>query len=364
MDIIVTIVLVLLSFLFKRSKIVALLFFLFMWSLWGWNTWNGDYDAYKAIYQDSITRFNTQGNEIGYVLLNGAFLAMGFEFQGFMIIFSLIVLSIVLFFTLRYSKYPALFSALYFIIFIMEYVFMRNYLVHSIMLLAFFLSFKKVNYHKLFFSLITILSVTIHSTAILFFLFIPALKETIVSFKKIALVVTLLLISSIIFFNKILLPLLGPFFAAKFAYYQTGGGISNVFLAHIAIVTLVYYFFTQLLKSSATLSPQMIRMYTIVINVNLLSLFYLCLYFHVPYFSRILRFLFTFDLIFLLSGLHFVKWNLLRIKMFVIGLLIYFAVVVMFLKSTLSLTVYPLYKLNAIWGEESYVPDFDFNEKE
>ena len=49
-DILVTIVLSVVSLIFPKSKLVAGLFFLFMWTLWGWNTWNGDYEAYEKIF--------------------------------------------------------------------------------------------------------------------------------------------------------------------------------------------------------------------------------------------------------------------------------------------------------------------------
>lgn len=43
-DIIITVILFVVALLRPQSKGVAVLIFALMWSLWGWNTWNGDYE--------------------------------------------------------------------------------------------------------------------------------------------------------------------------------------------------------------------------------------------------------------------------------------------------------------------------------
>lgn len=92
MNIIVTCVLFILALVKKKSHILCLLLFLLMWSLWGWNTWNGDYIAYENRYYDSVNTSNTQ--EFGFLLINCLFVWLGIPFQTYMIIFSYVVLFI------------------------------------------------------------------------------------------------------------------------------------------------------------------------------------------------------------------------------------------------------------------------------
>ena len=63
-DVIITIVLMALSLIYPKSKYIAILFFLFMWTLWGWNTWNGDYIAYEEVFSFP----DNSNNEFGYLV--------------------------------------------------------------------------------------------------------------------------------------------------------------------------------------------------------------------------------------------------------------------------------------------------------
>lgn len=360
MDYLLTIILVVLSIFFRKSKVVATLFFLFMWSLWGWNSWNGDYDAYKFDYDNSDWFFDSN-YELGYVYMLKAFSFIGFEFQTYMICLSFLVLSSILAFCLKYSKYPAMYSMLYFIIFIMEFVFTRNFIVHSILIFAFFLVFKKVKYYKIWFVLLIIVASTIHSTAFVSLIFtLSFYKPKFLNLKKIIPLILISLLASIFLFQSVVLQYLGGSYLSKYQSYKTDGGFSNVFFAHLIIVIIVYIFIQKLLKSK-NITENHRRIFIIVSNLNVLSLFILCIYYQIPYFSRILRFIYTFDLVFLLHGLYLVKNNPVKFKLKIIFIAVYSSALILFYKSTLSLTLYPLYKCNIIWGQEEYIPDFDYD---
>lgn len=358
-DYIISLLLVVFAFIFPKSKFIGFLFFVFMWTLWGWNSWNGDYDAYNKYFQDSFYTVN-QVSEFGYYYLNKLLKKLGLEFSSYLKIVSFLVLSVIFWFSKKYCKYIALFSAMYFIIFIMEYVFIRNYLSHSLFFICFFLLIEKPKFYLTSVVLISIMATAIHSTSIIM---LPILllisKNQILDLKKVLLWVGLGLLLSIFFFKAILLPLFGSDLLYKFDYYQTGGGFSNIFFAHLVLVLLVWYFFNSILKLEKGLSEKDKRIMILIVNFNLLTLGYLCLYYHIPYFSRILRFIFALDFIFLLGTLILIKPKYLA-KFIIIILLIFAAVMVMFFKSTLSLTFHPLFKKNLIWGEEYYVPDFDY----
>jgi hypothetical protein len=359
-DVVITIILIILSLFFKKSKSLSILNFLFMWSLWGWNSWNGDYDNYQYRFENITTIWDVGDYEIGYDLINILFNSLQVDFQSFLIIFSFITLIIIAVFCLKYSKFPALFSALYFVIFIMEYVFIRNFLVHSILFLAFLLVFEEVKHFKFWYVFLVLLAASFHSTAYIFLVFfLSFITDEIIDLKK-AVFFTLILVLISIFSFEVLIQLLGTSYIDKVDFYSTGGGITTSFYAHFLIVLLTYLYVKVILEHGEEVSSYQQRIFTIFVNVNILSLTFLSVYYHIPYFSRALRFLFAFNILFLLNGFAYVRILKYRLLMFAIFMMIFSAVIVMFLKSTLSLTLYPLYLCNYLWGDEIYVPDFDF----
>lgn len=176
-DILITILLIVFSLIFRKSKHLAGLNFLFMWTLWGWNSWNGDYDSYKYRFDNLTSIWELGDYEFVYELLNLLFNRIGFDFQSFMIFFSFVTLFFIAFFCIKYAKFPALFSAMYFIIFIMEFVFIRNYLVHSLLFLALMLVFEEVKHYKLWYLILVFIAGSFHTKPI------PCLFFTLLSIK-------------------------------------------------------------------------------------------------------------------------------------------------------------------------------------
>ncbi len=332
-----------------------------MWTLWGWNTWNGDYDAYQYRYEN-LTSFWYMGDyEYGYELLNIAFNSLRISYQGFMVVISFVTLYLIMFFSLKYSSYPALFAALYLVIFIMEYVYIRNYIVHALLFLAFMLVIEDVKHNKMWFAGIVLLAGSIHATAYLMIIFIYAtFFDRIINIRKALLLIVGLIVMSVLMFN-FLSPLLSPFYQEKIEFYSTHGGFTNVTFAHLLVVLFTYYFITLIFKYSDEIDEKQEKTLVLLANVNILSLMFLGMYYYIPYFARVLRFLFAFNLVFLLNGFTLVKIKSIRLLMLGVFCMIYFAVLIMFAKSTLSLTLYPLYLVNGIWGEQIYIPNFDFD---
>ncbi|EKT3956154.1 EpsG family protein [Flavobacterium psychrophilum] len=357
-DLLITILLIILSLMFRKSKFISLIFFIFMWTLWGWNLWNGDYDAYKSYY-DNFNSVGDQDFEIGFQYVNLLFVKIGLNFNDYMKVYSFLVLSVVFWFSLKHSKYPALFSAMYFVLFIIEYVFTRNYLAHNVVIIAIFFVLNEVKNYKYLFFLTVILASLIHvSTIICLIFFFSFNTKEVINLKKTVIYVSLIIFMSSVIFDYVVLPLLGNRVLDKFNYYGNTGGFSNVFFVHIIIVLIIYKYFDSVLKY-VTLDLKLRRIYIIVLNINILSLYFLILYFRVPYFARILRFLFTFDILFMLNAMYYVNSSKIKLNLSVLLIVIYCAVIGMFLKSTLSLTLFPLYKCNTIWGNENYVPIYE-----
>ena len=355
LDIIITIVLFSLALIFRRSKLVCVAFFIFMFTLSGWNTWNGDSDAYERIYRNSILLSGEL--EPGYLLINTTFNILGMQYQTFLQLIYAFVLSLFAYAAIKYSKYPALYSAFYFIIFILEYVFLRNYLSHTLLLLAFIMVIKEVRFYKFWFIVLVTIASTIHTTAIVWFIFLFAIgaNTRILNLKRYLLFFSTLTLGSFFVLPPVL-ALFGGSYASKIQAYLYQDGLTTVFLVHPLIVFLVYNYFKTVLNSGT--APQEIRrLYYLIVNVNIVSLAYLSLYIYIPYFARFLRFLFAFDILFMLSAFYYIKIKRAKINMTLTFCLIIFALCVLFYKSTHDFATYPLFKNNILWGDQQYVPD-------
>lgn len=354
-DILVAVTLISLALIFKKSKIICILLFVFMFTLSGWNTWNGDYDAYEQLYHNSILLAGEY--ELGYVLINTIFNILGLEYQTFLQVMYAFVLCIFAYAAVKYSKYPALYSAFYFIIFILEYVFLRNYLSHALLLFAFLMVIKEVRFYKLWFIVLVIIASTMHSTAIvwLIFLFVIGRNTKILNVKRSLLFFSVLVLGSFFLLLPVL-SVLGGNYASKIQAYLYEDGLTTVFFVHPLIVLLVYNYF-KIVLNKGTAPKEIRKLYYLIINVNIVSLVYLSLYIHIPYFARFLRFLFAFDILFMLNAFNYVAIKRAKINMILTFCLIVFALGVLFYGSTHHFATYPLFKNNAIWGDQHYVPN-------
>ena len=144
-DIIITVILFVVALLRPQSKGVAVLIFALMWSLWGWNTWNGDYEAYAEIFINP----NFATSELGYTILNKFVGLFTDDYQVFVIIISFVLLSSILLFIVRLSPYPALFSVIYFVIYLEEFVFIRNYILSTLLLVSIWITYIIGIYNRL-----------------------------------------------------------------------------------------------------------------------------------------------------------------------------------------------------------------------
>lgn len=341
-----------------KSKRLCLIFFLFMWILWGWNSWNGDYDAYKMLFDSSNDVFR-KGivTEYGFNILNEFFLYLGFTFQGYMIVISFLVLFVFYLFAKELCPYPAMFSLIYFIIFIMEYVFTRNYITHTLLVLAILAVLVDLPRKKLIFLVLVLIGGLFHRTGLLFLPFYFLIdRDRLLNVKKMYLINGVILVLSTIFLGLYILPLLGNVVQSKFSVYESGGGFSSIFFAHLILVSLLVITLQKVLKIDS-LTHKRRKQIIFIINFNLLSLFYLSLYYHVPYFGRFMRCLFTIDILYLLYAVYSLRKTKYAINSKIVLASVLIALFIMFSKSTLSLTFQPILKKNLIFGVEDYIPD-------
>lgn len=354
----ISILLTLLAIVFSKSKLLAKVIFIHMWVLWGWNSWNGDYDAYSNMYlENSAFSGKLLDYEVGYKLINYIFSSLGFSFQFFQIIIAFVVLYVIYKISSNLVRHIALFSAAYMLIFFMEYVFIRNYIAHALILYGIYLLFNAHDSRRRFkFFLILVLATSIHISSIIAFIFLLADKKgkviNLLYFLPVGLVC---LFTSIFLFNSSIGSFFGEQVLLRVESYQTEGGVSNIFLGHIFIVLLILYYYYSILRTGY-LTDNEKKIYSIIVNINILSLLYLSIYYYIPYFSRALRMLLTLDLIFLISTFRYQSINF-KLKMQsrnLVFILIMVIVGLLFSKSTLYLTYTPLMKNNLIWGDEGY----------
>lgn len=350
-DILLTIVLSVASLIFPKSKFFAGLFFLFMWTLWGWNTWNGDYEAYEKMFLGIEEGVSAEG---GYWLLNSFFRFFINDFQTFLIIISFLVLFSVYKFVIAFSPYPALFSLLYFVIFIMEFVFIRDYIASTFFIVALGLVFREKKHKVAYFVLLLLLASSIHTFYLLFFIFLPCIKSKSIFplhkwFKYIVLINIFVILAGNVF-----IPYLGNYIGAKVAYYAGTGGITTSSYALLLIVLIVTFTRNILLN----VGKEKIQI-KVLYNINVLSLLFVGIFFYIPYASsRFLRVLFVLDILFMMIGYFYAKG--LNKKIIAFCLLFLISIIsAFFLEITSAYTIIPLYECNIIWGDEYYIPILD-----
>lgn len=357
MDIFIGIIIYSLCLIFKKSKILTVISFIFLWTLWGWNTWNGDYDSYEKVYYDSFFA-NTEysSTEFGFMGLVKLFYNFGFSYQNFLITISAIILTINLFFVLKLSKYPALYSCFYFFIFVMEFVFIRNYIADTLLLLAILIGLSNIKFARIIAVFIVLISSTVHYTALIYLIFLYPLflSETFNLKKSVFLFIGLMLFSAVGF--TLLLPYLGQNYISKLSYY-TSDSFLLISIAHLLMVIGVNIYFERIRSYKDNLSIQWNRLFVFIINLNIISLFYLSLYYHVPYFSRVLKVLFALNTVVIFSSFYLVR-NKYLIKKLTVPILLYFSLFfVYYSKTNFPFTIIPLFKCNLIWGNELYIPE-------
>jgi len=195
-----TVVLILVSVVFKESKIIALLFLCLMWILWGWNYDNGDYSAYETLYNNVLV---LHGNyEIGYKFLMFIANISGLTFQQFQIILSLLIVILWTRFIFVCSEAPALYAACVFVTFFpLDYVLLRNTLSFAIVLQGICSIIKGKRYGLLKFTILVLLASTIHFSSLFYLSLIFVFKYKNIQFEVLYLIVFAVIVIALFLSN-------------------------------------------------------------------------------------------------------------------------------------------------------------------
>lgn len=130
MSYVVSSVLILFSLIKKKSTLLSLLLFITLWILFGFNTENADYRFYELMFNGAINI-----PDRGFEFLLGFFNLIGFTYQQFLIVITLICYVIIFISIKRYTENLSYVMALYFIFpFMFDVVQIRNFIALTILL--------------------------------------------------------------------------------------------------------------------------------------------------------------------------------------------------------------------------------------
>lgn len=348
LNIYITVILLGLNLVFPKSKITPLLLFLFMWSLWGWNTWNGDYDLYEMNFDNS----KDLSKEIGYSYLTYFFKSIGLSFHAFMIFSSLLFLSIICWLSIRHCSYPGLFSFIYFFVFLQGFVYLRNYYLWVIILFG-LLKTLDSHHPKIVYGISVVLSLAFHSSAFLYLVFMPGISQKKVKAKRIILLAMILFFATFVLFNFISTFINNTSYGTSLEYYGSGIHFGASILFHFLFV-LFFLYIDSKFGNKIAIGGKERSIMTLVHNFNVLSLLLLPVYLLVPYLPN--RFIGFLVLVNLFYSMCIIKYSLKQKQLIMYSFAFLLSLcsisLAMLYVSTWPYTIIPLYMCNMIWGDD------------
>lgn len=271
------------------DKYFLILFFFMAWILYGGNQWNGDRDAYELYYiRDSIVPW---GVEILYGYMNIFSYKLGLSFQTFQIIISFLTIFLVCAYLNKVYQYPSAAFLLYFLLmFPLDYVLMRTGFSYAIVLNALFFLFK--GKRAIYFFLV-IIATMIHQSAVLFLIFLLVKRDGEINKTTLYIIATL-------FFTIFLQGLFYYGFVPQkiivhLSYYEVTWKttVSCIFI-HALSLFLIRCDFGK--KNGG-------RYDVFILNVNVVSVIIMVLYFQSDIFVRVFRLLVFVNIVHLSQGM-------------------------------------------------------------
>lgn len=239
-----------------RVSFLFLFMFLIMWFLFGWNTDNADYDNYQRIY-DSISQYGGySGVEIGFEFVCRMGATLGLSYNGFLMIYSFIGLSLIASTARKYSTNHAIMFILYFIYpFLVDIVQIRNFMAMALVIFATRYLVTNENKDYLKYIIFVLLASTFHYSALFYMLF---LLVKIKSYKKL-IYVTLAMVIIGLFARSLFPSIVGRFLSMERygSYFSDGTSFYRIILFFIYFcvsATLTYYVYKRI-KSDNSVGP-------------------------------------------------------------------------------------------------------------
>lgn len=274
------------AFFFKRSKIILLVLFVFMWLLFGWNYSNADRGMYTRMYDVPISEMIFSKFEGGYNFLMFCSKSLGLGFQEFLIVISgMVLLSLFRFFYI-FSSMPAFLAVCFFWFFFpLEYVILRNFIAFSIVLQGLISAFRNEKYYREKFVLCVLLASTIHISSLMYLIFLLAFKENEIKIKTIVFWIiglfTIVLVSHDLIFR-----ILSIYSKDKVIFYTTSLSLFLFYSSiQIANLWIVKYFLKSDDVNGTTIDK---RLNVMIVNINIVMLLLTVVYYEMAVFVRIL----------------------------------------------------------------------------
>lgn len=345
--VVISFLMIIISFFFKRSRFVALMLFFFMWLLFGWNYMNGDYLGYENMFAYNEFEISLKGYEAGFKSLMMFFLLKGYNFQSFFIAISAVILLLLYFFIIKTSKYPAFISSVFFVFYFpLDYVILRNFLAFVLILQGFVLVFKNKKYSKFFFALIVALACTMHISSVFYFFFLFAFQEFKIDYKKIV----LLVIFGLIIYIPLKVHIFNYFLAdvsEKNEVYSNSFHLF-IFLSIVQIINFLFMKYVIKLDTSHFQIKQNISSIYIY-NINLILVLLIVFYFDMAIFVRVFRNMSLLNIIYTTNLILSVKdCKAKKIVLFLLLYLVFFYL--FFIVPVFDNTLHSLYKYNVIFN--------------
>ncbi|SUD59721.1 Uncharacterised protein [Ectopseudomonas oleovorans] len=334
----------------KSSRQLDLFFsfsiFFLAWILYATNTWNGDWDAYEIYYYERDIR--DWGFEIGYGFLNIAFRSLGFSYQWFVVFIATLSIFFIFRYVIKFSGIKSLFAVIYFLsFFALDYVLMRNTLAFAVFLYGFKLLMLPGFVNRFLYLFFVLIASTLHQSMLVFMLFVFSPVSHV--FKKSTFVILFLfaLISYVFIFPHVVRMLGFSGHLGLYGEFNLTGYLVAVFMSLIPVCSILYL--DCLSKKTISVSGDFAYRYRVVVlNMNLLSLFFVFLYFESPIFVRLFRYIAFLNLV-------YISWLcLIHIKRspeyLVVALFYVVFLFLYFINPYLEYTVFPLFFNNYFTG--------------
>ncbi len=243
MSYVLSILLVSSGFIKQNSRLIALLLFSFLWIMFGWNRGNADYANYERGYAWAHGAFSIN-SELGTQLLYKLFILFGLEYKHFLIVISLVGLSLIYNTIKKYTDGVALVLSLYLIFpFVIDVVQARNFLSMSIVLYATRFLIDESRRGILKYLILILLATSIHYSAIFYTSLLLIKRKSISSLTILSLSLTF--IGLFIAFTNLLPNLALKFIpAAKVSHWfnnRLNWGILVAAVIYALNFLLVYY---------------------------------------------------------------------------------------------------------------------------
>lgn len=330
----------LLAIIWGKSKKISFLFCLFMWILFGWNFYNGDYEAYENLYYNFLADLSIGQYEVGYRLLIYLGNTIGLSFQEFFIVISFLIISLYYRFFSKFSSSPAIFFLCYFWIFFpLDYVLLRNTLAFAIILQGFYCVFFNTKRKYLKYFLCVTIAFTIHSSSIFFLLMYLAFIPRRLAISLVGFLIVIGFFFFHLFFSAFV-EMTGGAHRLEFYYFSSVG----VFLVNSFIQVLN----TILLAIFVMSKKERNRIDLIIYNINVVLLFLIIPYSAIGIFVRIFRNVAIINVSYMLSILLYERLGRKRMVMFVLFLLYLFSFM-RFIVPHWYNTIYSLFRYNLIF---------------